>query len=204
MSVFESENTLGKCLRSITPFVDRLLAIDGAYEGFSDHVESRDNTLLLLMGFQKPYGIQKPHESHFFRSEMHKRNQYLFQGYLDAGDWLLIIDADEYIVSGVEETLQLLEDATEPYYAVTVTDPLKDNPDWARNTTERVRLIRYVPGMRYVGNHWTIKYPDGGMVPLKAKLAPLVLCHDDRRVPDAYKRALDRYNRDVRPNVESE
>ena len=201
LSVFEAEATLRKCLRSITPFVDRIIAIDGAYAGFSDHIASQDGTEVLIRGFQKPYILQRAPPS-FFRSEMAKRNQYLFERYLDEGDWAFIIDADEYIESGVEETLDFLQDSKEPYHSVHTVHPDKNLPDYARSLGDRVRLIKYASGMKYRGNHYTIVTASGSQIPLQAMPTPLTVVHDDHHVSEAYKKALDDYNRNIRPTLE--
>jgi hypothetical protein len=177
--------------------VDRLVAIDGSYEGFSDHPESRDGTLTLIMGFQKPRILQKAPPAPF-KSEVHKRNQYLFDNYIRPGDWMLMIDADEYITTGISETHDFLQASKEPYHSVCIFKP----GSMFRRADEWVRLIRYESGMRYVGNHFTIQYADGHIMPMKAKPAPLVICHDHTYVPKTYRDAMERYNDLIRPKVE--
>jgi len=203
MILFEAEATLGKCLRSITPFVDRAIFINGAYEGVSDHIDSRDGTEIIERGFQKPYILQRA-PPHFWRSEVEARNQYLFERYLDLGNWVFIVDADEYIESGVEETLDLLQVSKERYHSVRMVHWDKTLPDYARSLGNRVRLFQYVPGMRYVKNHYQIQYPSDQLMPLEASPMPLTLVHDRRFIPQGYREAMDRYNRENRPKVECE
>jgi len=202
MILFEAEATLCKCLRSITPFVDRAIFINGAYEGVSDHIDSRDGTEIIERGFQKPYILQRA-PPHFWKSEVQARNQYLFDRYLDEGNWVFIIDADEYLESGIEETLEFLQVTKEPYHSVRMVHWDKTLPDYARSLGNRIRLYRYVPGMKYVKNHYHIEYPSGKLLPLEASPTPLTMVHDQRFVPTSYREAKDRYNREIRPKVES-
>lgn len=203
MILFEAEQTLAKCLRSITPFVDRAVFINGAYEGRSDHIDSKDGTETIERGFQKPYILQRS-PPHFFKNEVDTRNQYLFERYLDEGDWVFTIDADEYVESGIEETLEFLHNSKESCHSVHRVHHDKHLPDYARTLGDRVQLFRYVPGMMYYKNHYTIKHQDGSLLPLKASLVPLVVCHDRRNVLPNYREAMDRYNREIRFKVESD
>ena len=201
MIVFEGAATLGKCLHSITPFVDRLILVEGAYAGRSDHIESQDETLLLARNFPKPRVIQKPYGV-YYQSEIHARSQYLLEGYLNSGDWCFVIDADEYIESGIEETLEFLQNSKAPYHSVHRVHYDKSLPGYARTLGERVQLFRYEPGMRYVRNHYTIQYSDGQVIPLRASSVPLVIVHDKRLVPASYLAETDRYNLEIRSKME--
>jgi len=212
LSVFDCEETIDRTLKSIEPFVDRIIAIDGSFEGFTDHVASEDETMTKLRNFPKVKTIIKPNKSHPFKSEVHKRNYYMLpQFYMTLADkepktphWLFIIDGDEYVQSGVDETLQFLENSHELYHAVKIVSPAPwDETQFVRQGGG-IRLLRYVKGMRYVDNHYTIQYPNGSRVrnDSPAMFAPLVIIHDDRKIRQSYKDAMTRYNREVRPRVE--
>ena len=199
--VFECEDTIGKTLRSIERFVDRIIAIDGAYVGKCDYTASKDRTQLKVIGFPKPKILIRPHESHQWRDEMHVRNKYLDPGYVDEGDWLFIIDSDEWISSGVDETLDFLLDSKQPYHDVTRWTP--ENGKYA-NAGHRVQLIRYVKGMKYVKNHYTIQYPDGSIMTTAspATRSPLHIVHDQSHWSKKYAEMREKYNREIRPSKE--
>ena len=197
LNVFECEETIGLTLKSIEPFVDRIIVVDGAYEGFSDHIRSKDGTMTKVKGFPKPKILIGNSTNHCFRDEMKKRNLYM--DFLDPGEWALIIDGDQYISGGVEETLALLREAKEPWYSVTSYAPRSPRYGGFEYQGEWVRLIRYVKGMKYVDNHFTIQCPDGSKVPLKATCTPLRIIHDHRFRSEAYEQAMKRYNDTVRP-----
>lgn len=204
LNVFECDRTIDRTLKSIELFVDRIIAVDGAYEGFSDHVRSQDDTILKIQNFPKSCILIGNSTSNPFKSEMKKRNAYLLHQFYSRDAWVFIIDGDEYILSSVEETIRLLQDTKEDWFAVKMTDPnAPENPAYLRDKGFRTRLIRYRKGMKYVGNHYTIQYPDGRTVPIKdAPLSPLVVAHDDSHVSEEYRRAMMRYNREIRPKVE--
>jgi hypothetical protein len=202
LSVFECGTTIGKTLRSILPFVDRIIAVDGSYEGFTDHTKSRDHTELRIRGFPKPYILVRPHATVHWADEMDKRNKYLLPNYWDPSDWSYRIDGDEYIQSGIEETLEFLEKSTEPYHSVMYWKPqgngfVKIGP--------RLCLIRYVPDMQYVENHHTLQYPDGRRVSGfhgrygAATVAPLNVVHDQRGISQVYAEARAKYDGYIRP-----
>jgi len=210
LNVFDCEATLGKTLRSIQNFVDYIIVVDGSYEGFSDHNRSQDRTMMLVAGFPKPKIQIGNSTGKGWTSEVVKRNLYLYDpekrgkgSLIDADDWVFIIDADEYIESGVEETLDFLQDSKEKYHSVHMVSADKHLPPYARTLGDRVRLFRYVPGMRYIKNHFTIEYPDGSIMPLKASPAPLQIVHDNSRWTSEYREARRRYDQETRPRVET-
>jgi hypothetical protein len=206
---FECAKSLGKTLESIKSFVDRIIVVDGAFEGFSDHIQSQDATRLIVKGFSKPWLLDNNSSDHPWRSEMMKRNQYLIPTWhMRKGevttDWILIIDGDEYVVRGQEETRNFLANATASYYNVTFW--YNEPPGTYTRAGSRLRLFRYVKGMRYVDNHHTILYPDGrritGWDAKKAKIAPLHIVHDQTAQSEEYRVARERYNTEVRPKLE--
>jgi len=190
LNVFECEATIGKTLRSIQNFVDRIIVVDGAYEGFSDHARSRDGTMVKVRGFPKPK-ILIGNDKHW-HSQIKKRNQYLAPVFVDNGEWLFIIDGDEHIQSGVDETLAFLEESKDRFHKVSLL-----TPDGAKYG-EHVRLIRYDETMKYEGNHCCITYMDGikkahirGTTP--CTLAPLQVIHDQSKRTPEYQANMQRY-----------
>jgi hypothetical protein len=114
ISVFNEVKTLETTIRSVVPFVDHLLVVDGAYAYFpylGANGRSDDGTNELVRELMKEIpkleliGCMMPWES-----EMQKRTVYC--GLVPDGDWIFIIDADEKLVFG-GEWLKLLESVNE-------------------------------------------------------------------------------------------
>jgi hypothetical protein len=129
---------LERTLRSIRPFVDRLIAIDGPFAKFPhDTVQSDNDHLEMLKRFADHVIVtQVP-----WKTEVCKRNQYL-RG--KDGDWYLVVDADEELVGNL--------DLTE--YAAT------DQMGWKMWILQEgvqprlvLRLFRHFEGIHYEGAH---------------------------------------------------
>ena len=189
LSIFECAATIGKTLESIRDFVDRIIFIDGAYEGFSNHIFSADGTLAQLRGFPKVHAEIRNGTGKPWKSQVRKRSHYLLPSYYDRGDWVFIIDGDEYIKSGASETREFLAKSSVSYHSVSFC-----GPDGTKQG-ERIRLIRYMPGLQYVGNHMVIKLPNGDYIRSNnhAPLAPLTIIHDQSKRTPEYKEAMRRY-----------
>jgi len=210
MIVWECESTIGDTLKSIENFVDRIIVVDGTYKPFATHFRSRDETLTKIRGFSKPRTIVGNSTGKPYRSEVFTRNLYMLpQYFMNLGEdepkdprWLFVIDADEYVVSGIDETLKLLETSSEPYYRV--TRMWKTPWEQIIGDQHRVQLFKYVKGMKYVDNHYTIQYPNGTQVRTDspAPLSPLKIVHQPERKTPRYQEDMLRYNREVRPKVE--
>ena len=193
-------------LDSIEPFVDRIVIIDGAYAGWGEgHLHSIDATMSRVRAFPKPHVEVDNVSGAPWQNEMTKRNAGLTPMLLDPSDWWYRIDGDEYIQSGVEETLDFLAKTTERYHSVNYWELQGDK---LVNSGPRLCLFRYIPGMKYVENHHTMQYPDGGRVSGfharygLAKLVPLNVVHDRGKAHPRYRVERVRYGSSIRPYKE--
>jgi hypothetical protein len=98
-------------------------------------------------------------------NEVEKRNHLLGRALerSEEGDWLLVFDADHMWekVGDADLKHELVfqeEHAAEVGFAeCSLDDP---SPSWYQARF----LLRAVPGMRYEGAHWRVRYPDGKVV----------------------------------------
>ena len=142
---------LRSTLKSLKEFVDWGIVRYGPFRGHpllpepqesDDAAESRAITLDAGYVFRR-------HRSAVSQAEA--RSQVFTVPGLRDGDWLLIVDDDETFSAGPSFLPQLAPlDAS--YATVGVLDP-RDGVDRA---APQNRLIRWVPGLTYGGNHWTI------------------------------------------------
>jgi len=215
---FENEITIERMLYSITHFADKLVAIDGAYEGFSNHCKSKDKTVKKIEYwrdnyFHKPVTLVHFDIKEFFKNEMEKRNLMFKEYFYSEGDWILFLDSDEWLIGDVfqKETRELLETTEEPYflnwfYQRWNTIPLNEKKrnfwKYDENTStlgkrQYMRLFRFTPGIRVIGNHWTIMYPS-----LKhskyffktAETAPLKIMHEPEKSNPKLIEQKEKYN----------
>jgi len=184
---FEAEQTLQRTLDSLKELVDRIIIVDGSWKGFADYAASKDRTVEIASSYPKTTVIpaEKPYET-----EMEKRTQYLNPKLVKEDDWLLIIDDDEFLTQGMAETRKILSATREPYFTAVLWDKQEEGR-WSRRG-EYVRLIRYIPGMKYGINPWTIELPNKTSVPLKATPAPLHIAHDQLSKPQFYREAKEK------------
>lgn len=210
---FESETTIGDTMKSITDFVDRVIVVDGSYKPFTKNIRSGDQTMTKVSSFTKPCALVGNSTGKHFVSEVFVRNQYLIDAFhmrdgKPKTDWIFVIDADEYIYSGLEETLRFLETAKGLAYK---TNMFK-RPAWADAVDQplipagkKINIFRFVPGMHYEDNHHTMVYPGGVMIRNDDEHiteVPLKLIHQKERHTQKYKNDMNRYNEEFRPKVE--
>lgn len=182
---FEAEQTLKRTLESVNELVDRIIVVDGSWEGFADYPESRDRTIEIAMSHDKPTTIVKNSTGKPYKDEMAKRSLYLSPGLVKEGDWLVIIDDDEFATQGMAATRKILSGTQILHYTAVIWNKVSEG-NWSRQG-EHVRLIRYVPGMKYAENPWTILLPNNTTIPLKATPAPLHIAHDQLSKPQHYQ-----------------
>ena len=181
---FESEKTLGRTLESIRDLVDRVIIVDGSWEGFADYPESKDGTLAIAEAWDKPHTIIRNNAGAPYKTEMAKRSLYLARDLVNEGDWLLIIDDDEYVTQGANLTRKFLENTNLTHHTAVIWRKIADG-QWSR-TGEHVRCIKYVPGMKYGINPWTIELPNKTSVPITGTPTPLHIAHDPSSKPKEY------------------
>ncbi|MHB8276363.1 MAG: glycosyltransferase family protein [Candidatus Humimicrobiaceae bacterium] len=130
------------CIESIVDKVDKIIAVDGAYDDFPNDINiSTDGTLEYLNSIDKVEIIMAPS-----LCEVAKRNLYLEP--LSEGDICLNIDADEVLIGEIPE--------------------LKTDfgiVDWhdghSKHIQRRVtKIFKYRLGMRYIHCHYTLYWND--------------------------------------------
>ena len=134
------------CIKSIYDKVDKIIAVDGAYDDFPCDINySTDGTLEYLDSLDKVELILAPGIP-----EVAKRNKYLEP--LEDNDTVLNIDADEVLIGDIPEL---------------TTDFV--SMDWCDGHSKHVqrrvtKLFKYHENMRYVGCHYTLYTGDGIMI----------------------------------------
>lgn len=130
------------------PYVDHVIAVDGAYEGTPvEASQSTDGTLEFLRRYRNVEVVSCL--GGFWPDQRAKRNQYLARG--QPGDLLFVVDADERVWNG-----KLLRQVPELDVGwVTFTSPVYRRPQ------HTPRLIRCRPGLRYRGRHHWVHTAEG-------------------------------------------
>lgn len=91
---FEDAKGLGRCLKSICPVVDLVIAIDGRFRDFEEiHDTSKDGSKEVVDRFHNATYYNFPN-----LTEIEKRNKYLELAQEQNLDFLIVIDSDEYAV----------------------------------------------------------------------------------------------------------
>ena len=140
------------------PYVDYVIAVDGAYEGTPvDVPESTDLTREFLQTHEK---VKLIATSSFWTDQRAKRTQYLAYG--RPGDLLFIVDADEYVLNG--EVLRQVPELDVGW--VTYTSPVYQRPQ------HTPRLIRWRPGLSYRGRHHWLVTAEGDALSTHQQAAP--------------------------------
>jgi hypothetical protein len=82
-------------------------------------------------------------------NEVEKRSVMFELAGLTGAEWLLLVDADEYVHAAPYDLLEVLAGVSEPCATVAFTDR-----EGADGRTSIVRLFRNQPGLRVVGTHY--------------------------------------------------
>ena len=91
---FEDARGLERCLSSICPFVDSVIAIDGRFRDFEEIYDiSTDGSKEVVETFSNANYYSFPN-----LTEIEKRNKYLELAQAQNLDFLVVIDSDEYAV----------------------------------------------------------------------------------------------------------
>jgi hypothetical protein len=122
---FDDEKGLDRCLRSIQPYVDLIIAIDGKFQYFEDdHDVSIDNSRKVVESFPNANYYCYPN-----LTEIDKRNKYLEIAGLKKIDFLLVIDSDEYAVIDMNEFSNNLAKIKKHKATALVEGKSHDTPD---------------------------------------------------------------------------
>lgn len=143
--------------------VAHLVAVDGAYGLYpggrpSSDGEQRDAIIETCQALQIGCTLFAPRET-FLGNEIEKRTMSLKLAEAVATpyeDWYLVVDADHFVTSAIGHLPRLAETDcdvanvrfSEPYGDLGTGCPLRC-------------VFRAIPGLAYVGNHYTPRTPDG-------------------------------------------
>jgi len=137
--------TVEKCIESVYDLVDEIIAVDGKYSDFAQMYDSdfsADGTLEYLKNVDKVRIIYAAN-----LLEVDKRNRYL-EG-LKEGDWVLHLDADEVWEGPCEIPLADM--------GISQLVQLRSG----HMDGKRIRLFRYIEGLRYCDKHYWLKDGQG-------------------------------------------
>lgn len=195
-------DVLVSCLDSLRGFADRIIAVDGIFNphykvDFESRLKAQDfvnkfnsNTVFVMGTVNQVY------------KEVDLRNTYLHPMWYvnDEDTWILQIDTDE-IVSQSTKNLDVKSFLTNPpgrYMKVVLNEQ--------ETLREEVKLFKYQFGMKYVGNHKTIQYPDGIIFNKSANCpdSPITLHHNKNLKPVACREAMKHYLATTRFKVEKD
>ncbi|HOJ52690.1 MAG TPA: glycosyltransferase [Syntrophales bacterium] len=131
MIVKDEEASLGRCLKSVQPFVDEIIVVDTG---------STDRTVEIAKGFGA-HVFHHPWENDFAKH----RNQSISYA---TGDWILRLDADEELFCEDGTLLRkTIREGKADYYFCEMHDMKKDGSE--RGVFYQLRLFRNGMGMRF-------------------------------------------------------
>jgi glycosyltransferase involved in cell wall biosynthesis len=158
--VRNEEDCLERCLQSLVQLAEETIVIDTG---------STDRTIEIAHS----YGAKV----FFYRWEddfSAVRNFAISQA---TTDWVLIMDADEELVSGAEQVRDFLEAAESDLFTVEIENCFGEQ-GWEKVTSKPSRLFRREKGFRFLGIiHEQLVLPDDSPAP-QAASSPLRLRHD--------------------------
>jgi len=153
LSVYNEEELLPECLKSLEGKVDYTVIIDGAYIGFDgENTHSTDKTVQIIEEWLK----YNPNAVLFLARKWRNAGEK-YQMAFDCGqdgDWFMIVDADDRIDMTDREWRELREflSSIPEEYMVATGDLI--HPDGSHLLFRR-KLIRWRKGVHIGKNHWT-------------------------------------------------
>lgn len=145
-------------------FVDRLVAVNGRWDGFPLPAEdtSREEVATVIAAAEEAgidVTVHRP--AGCWPGEVAQRNYTLKLALPDA-DWIYLMDADERVVSVGEDTrerLAAMEEhvATLEFHTLEGDEPPPTQWEVPGETQEQRRIFRAVPDLRYERHHWWLR-----------------------------------------------
>jgi len=184
-SVWMEENRIGASIASIHDYVDRVLVIDGRYEGFApdEPVESTDHTRHIATKFPKVQFIQL-HDA--LRPAKKRMMLFGWEFNQSPADWFIVIDADEVMYGrGMNRAFDILRN--EPPVKGYKVKTFLDLQRLASNTPNTfTRIMHKSAGFRYAPNHWQRFDKDGRDMDSYCELIPadVVILQMNELCPD--------------------
>lgn len=171
----ESPSWLAQCVASLARFADHIVAVDGAYALFPDAagrspLEQHEAVVGAAYAAGVPLTLHWQKQP-FEGNEVEKRNQTLklARAVAGPGDWLIVVDADEYVLHAAESLRAELA-ATDRHvatYALFDGLDLQENPSMAAAARVASMMTRFsspvrgiyrnLPDLEYVGTHYSLR-----------------------------------------------
>jgi glycosyltransferase involved in cell wall biosynthesis len=150
ISAYNDADVLPAALESIKGAVDRIIIVDGAYEGFplqGGDFKSTDGTLELA----RATGAVLIKANRIWADQTDKRNRYLQVG--QPGDWYLVIDSDERLHNGGDLAARI-DIATEgEAIPAAFRLPVVVTKHGKRHIITAPRLLQHHPALAYRHTH---------------------------------------------------
>lgn len=166
LSFYNEEKKIGKCLDSICPVVDKVIAIDGMTcdTQFRDRCFfeipklmpfSTDSSKDIILEKSLDYNIKLIHPRRIGNTYIpwYHQNEKRNIGVAEAGigDWCFQVDADEQLMGKTETLRKQLELAKEDSIKIVVKRPYPPNDDYSSPKFYRKR-----EGMHFCRNHFSM------------------------------------------------
>jgi hypothetical protein len=142
--------------------VDRLIAVDGAYELYPDpkresHPSHREALHKACVEANITLSTFVPHKP--WAGEVQKRNHMFEMAEQTGADWYFVIDSDEFVARTIWDVHERLEHSPFDVGAVTLKEP--GHPRGTIIYPTHPKFFRAIPGLRAVQDHFTYTAPDG-------------------------------------------
>lgn len=135
-NVFNEIKVLPRSIKSISPYVDRIIVVDGAYRLYPhDKPYSTDGTVDYLRSLDK---VELVETKKAWPSQAVKRTAYLDR--LQEGEWGLVLDGDETL----EELIKEPEEEPTELAHLTL---------WDNDFVLSPRFIKKIKGIRYITHY---------------------------------------------------
>jgi hypothetical protein len=173
LSFYQDFNSLRRMLMSLKGYpIDRLIAIDGSYEGYpSDEGCSHTACYELISSFQIPHiTVRYPRFT-----EIQKRQMYFEFSKVYGVDVLIVMDSDEYIihdktnwvvfVNELKEKIEKHKNTWIQSYCIPVVLKNKGEKQMPEGYTENLPRIFVRPSeLAYVDNHYMVRNKKTGVL----------------------------------------
>ena len=202
--VFNNESTIIASLKSIVPYVERVIMVDGAFVDYPHEVPfSTDYTKELAQKICKDKLLWIGCKGTAWIGEPTKRNVCL--KYVPINKWFIILDGDEVIRGQIREGFASIEQTDYTCVGVhlynfspkwsgsglTIPREAWDNIEWVRNHGIAARIYRTQEEMTYRKHHSSIYIGDRNVSYIEATLNRVDI------VNMKHTRTYDRYIADV-------
>jgi hypothetical protein len=169
-AVFNDIEFIQNHIRYHYDLFDEMIYVDGAYQAFShEHPMgwSTDGTAAVITHYIDDHDPENkikliyPREA-CWKTEMEKRTNYLARGM--PGDWFFVVDSDEMVWGDLGRLRDFLANAPESLnvFSPAYVDYPREHLGGLPYSLDafNLALIRWVPGVKYIFNHWTLAFPD--------------------------------------------